>query len=230
MGISSHLSRRRDDGFFAGRGSDARALLGSLDQPVSPALSATVARQWLRAGDSTRARLALARVDVELSALEHLLGEILLTRDEPRAVLGSLRELLAAVPYRQGKAEDIALASLMAAPDRRVAEQVSAAFLPAAAKTDDTIVSALWLYCSLAGAERDTAIWAAELGRRFGKWPIRIRENRLDEKTALFVLNSFPLSRELIDGILDAVTVGRGAAAASRWVSAPAPTNGPWQS
>lgn len=185
----------------------AQSLLATVRGPFTPLLSITMARLYLRAGDGRAASVALSMTDTPLREVEVLLGEVLVSRHDPETLRVSLSPLLAdlaALHAAPGTAE-LLIGMLLSVPDRSVAERVSAAFAKSPQTCGNALTTALLVYCSLSGAERGTAIWARVIEQRAGALPIRFAPGKLDQRTALFVINSFPLTRDLIVAVLDAI-------------------------
>lgn len=190
-----------------GEVAQARSLLATVRGPFTPLLSISVARLHLRAGDSASASLALAMTSTPLSEVEVLLGEVLVSRHNPVGLRVTLDALLAdstALRAAPSNAE-LLIGMLLPVPNRSVAERISADFAKSPQTCSDTLVTALLVYCSLSGAERATAIWARVIEQRAGASPLRIKSGKLDQRTALFLINHFPLTRDLIVAVLDAI-------------------------
>jgi len=200
--LSSALLRTQID-LNESRPAAARERLASLRGAYAPITNLAIARLWLQVGDDVGASLALARVNVPLSDSEILLGELLASRREPQLAGTALGALLALPEQGNGVAES-AIAILVARPAREIAEQLSAHFALRAAKSTDSLVAALFVYCSLAGADKAATLWGDEVRRRAGTTPLRLAAGRLDQRTALFLINNYPLSRDVIVGLLDA--------------------------
>ena len=185
----------------------ARSLLATVRGPFTPLLSISVARLHLRAGDSTGASLTLAMTATPLREFEVLLGEVLVSRHNPEMLRLAVDALLAdptALRAAPGTAE-LLIGMLLPVPDRGVAERVSAAFATSPQTCGDALATALFVYCSLSGAEQATAIWSRVIEKRAGASPIHLESGKLDKRTALFLINSFPLTRDLIVAVLDAI-------------------------
>lgn len=196
----------------------ARALLATVRGPFSPLLSISMARLHLRAGDCAGARLALAMTATPLNEFEVRLGEVLVSRHNPEMLQEAVTAVLAdptALRAAPGNME-LLVGMLLPAPDRGIAEQISAVFAKSPKTCSDALATALFVYCSLSGAERATTIWAQVIQQRAGASPIRLASGKLDQRTALFLINAFPLSRDLIVAVLDAIDETRPVAAKAK--------------
>lgn len=190
----------------AGDVAGARRALSS-PQPVAPLVSVQLCRLWLRLGDAEAARLALGQVNTQLDDLHVQLGLLALAADEPEQARQAVRELCAnpRLTDEGGAVLEAMLSELFSFPDRRIADQLTQRFGPQAGRLEPTLVGALWLYCSLSDADRSTAVWAEQLGKRFATWPINLTGRKLDQQVALFAINSLPLTRLVIDGLVAAL-------------------------
>lgn len=175
--------------------------------PISPLASLIKCRLFLRASDPVAARSALNEVTAELDDFHVQLGMLALAADEPELARRAARALCADPRLNDtgGAVLEAMLAELFAHPDPRIAEALSERFASHADQVEAPLVSALWLYCSLSSSDRAAAIWADQLGRRFSTWPINLQGRKLDQQVALFAINSLPLTRQVIDGIIAAI-------------------------
>lgn len=195
----------------------ARALLATVSGPFTPLLSLSVARLHLRAGNGTGARLALAMTDTPLSQSEILLGEILVSRQSRELLREAVNNLLtdsAAFSASPGNAE-LMVGILLQTPDRDIAEQVGGVFAKSPQNSSDSLAAALLIYCSLSGADRARATWTRVIEQRAGASTLRIPAGKLDQRTALFLINSFPLTRDMVVAVLDAIDETRLTATAA---------------
>lgn len=174
---------------------------------VAPLLSLVKMRLWLQAGDPEAARLSLARVTASLDDVHVALGFVALAKDEPDQARRAVRELCRRPSFatQDGAVLEALLVLLFSFPDRAMADELTARLAPEARALDVGNLAGLWLYASLSGAERSAAIWYEQLGARSGRWPINLNGRKLDQQIALFAINSLPLSRLLVDGLLAAV-------------------------
>ena len=196
----------------------ARTFLATVSGPFTPLLSMTVARLHLRAGDGTGARLALALTDTPLNESEVLLGEILVSRHNPELLREAVNNLLAAsatFSAAPGNAE-LLVGMLLPTPDRDIAEMVGGAFAKSPQSCSDSLATALLIYCSLSGADRARATWTRVIEQRAGASTLRIPAGKLDQRTALFLINSFPLTRDMVVAVLDAIDETRLATTAAQ--------------
>lgn len=173
---------------------------------VTPVISLLKARLWLRAGDPEAARLSLARVTSELDDLHIALGLVALAGDEPHQARQAVRELCRRTDLaaKDSQVLEAMLAALFVFPDRTIAEELTARLAREARAVEPTAIGALWLYSSLSGADRAAAVWSEQLGSRFASWPINLTGRQLDQQVTLFAVNSLPLTRLLIDGLVAA--------------------------
>lgn len=185
----------------------ARRELGALTQPLPPVVSLIAGRLWVRAGDRIAARLAVARVTGELNATELLLANLALSGGDDFEWQNARRDLRALTDAMRGSPElaGPVLDHVIAWPDAGVATELSRTLAPAAKRLPPEVVSALWLYCSLSGADAEVVVWREQLGARFGLWPINLDRRRLDERVFLFAANAVPLSRYALDSLLAAL-------------------------
>ncbi len=182
----------------------ARSELSKITRPLAPVVSLVAARLWLRAGDRTAARLAVSRVTGELRATELLVANIVLSVGDDGEWRNARRDLqaLADEMQRQPELAVTVLDHLIGFPDADVGRELSDALRPHVRQLPPEVVSGMWFYCSVAGAETDVPLWREQLGSRFGLWPISLTGQRLDERLFLFVANSVPLSRYMLDSLL----------------------------
>jgi hypothetical protein len=184
----------------------ARAILATVPGPFTPLLSISVARLHLRAGDSAGASVALAMTATPLTECELLLGEVLVLRHNPEMLRRAVDTLLAdPTSLRAPGTAELLLGMLLLVPDRGIAERVSTTFATSPQTCSDALATALFVYCSLSGAEQATAIWSRVIEKRAGASPLRLPSGKLDKRTALFLINSFPLTRDLIVAVLDTI-------------------------
>jgi hypothetical protein len=188
----------------AGDRSAARTELSRITQPLAPVVSLIAARLWLRAGDRTAARLVAARVTGELRATEILVANIVLSVGDDGEWNNARRDLqvLADEMQRQPALAATVLDHVVGFPDAEVAHALSEALRPNLRQLPPEVVSGMWFYCSLSGAETEVPVWREQLGSRFGLWPISLNRQRLDERVFLFVANAVPLSRYMLDSLL----------------------------
>lgn len=184
----------------------ARATLQNLPRSLSPMVSLLACRVCLRAGDREQSRVLLARADHLLDETHVLLGLVLMAGDEPDQARAAVRSICRAgsLGTKSGSALEALLAQLWSFPDQAIADELTTALAPSRRALDPSLVASLWLYCSVSNASADTAIWADELGRRSNVWPINLLGAKLDEKVALFAINTLPLNRYLADGLIAA--------------------------
>lgn len=182
----------------------ARSELSQITRPLAPVVSLVAARLWQRAGDRTAARLAAARVTGELRPTELLVANIVLSIGDDGEWRNARRDLQVLADELQRKPELAVtlLDHLIGFPDADVARELSDALRPQVRQLPPEVVSGMWFYCSVAGAEADVPLWREQLGSRFGLWPISLAGQRLDERVFLFVANSVPLSRYMLDSLL----------------------------
>lgn len=182
----------------------ARGQLTKIARPLPPVVSLVLGRLWQRAGDRTAARLAVARVDGELDATELLLANLALSAgddaewENARQDLRALAQAIRRSPTLAGPVLD----QVIAMPDAAIAEELSQALAPQAHELSPEIVSGMWFYCSLSGAQGEVPVWREQLGTRFGFWPINLVGKRLDERVFVFAANAVPLSRYMLDSLL----------------------------
>lgn len=189
-----------------GNAEQARTILATATGPFTPLLSISVARLHLRAGDSTGARLALAMTTTPQTESELLLGEVLVARHNPEMLQRAVDALLAESAILRSPANaELLIGILFPVPDRNIADRVSSAFVTSPKTCSDALVTALFVYCSLSGAEKATAIWARVIEQRAGASPLRLPSGKLDKRTALFLINTYPLTRDLIVAVLDTI-------------------------
>lgn len=188
----------------AGDPEAARAELRQVARPLAPVVSLVAARLWQRAGDRTAARMAVARVTGELNATELLVANLVLSIGDDEEWRNARRDLrfLADEMQRKPELAVTVLDHLIGFPDAEVAHELSDALRANVRQLPPEVVSGMWFYCSVAGAETEVTLWREQLGARFGLWPISLTGQRLDERVFLFVANAVPLSRYMLDSLL----------------------------
>lgn len=182
----------------------ARSELSQITRPLAPVVSLVAARLWQRAGDRTAARLAAARVTGELLPTELLVANMVLSIGDDGEWRNARRDLQILADEMQRKPElaGTVLDHLIGFPDADVARELSDALRPHVRQLPPEVVSGMWFYCSVSAAETAVPLWREQLGARFGLWPISLAGQRLDERVFLFVANSVPLSRYMLDSLL----------------------------
>lgn len=178
--------------------------------PLAPRLSLIVADLWLRVGNPTEARLTLSRIDRVLTPADTAQAAMVLASDDPALAARTVANLCAR-PW-SGEWESrivlVALSQAMANPSKLVAEAFSRGLEPTYGKLGSATLSALWLYCELAGADQHALVWRERLSQRLGGRQLARDFTPLNDNRFVVVANAVPLRLDSVYGLADSLRSG----------------------
>lgn len=200
-----------------GRTEEAHRLLATLPTSLPPLVSMVACRLWVRAGEATAARLSLARIDRALSESDRLLGLILLAPVDAPAAASALDALAAKVATEPSEppALSMGVSFALAQPDRVGGQKLSRRLEPYAQKLSTGTLSAIWLYCGLAGLANETKKWDQQLSHRLRDIRLATEFHPLTTARFIYLVNSVPLRRETIYGLLTGLPASERAGTAT---------------